>query len=197
MADILTRGATLAQRFYDDHQDAFAKAIRAVDVAEKFFVLDVRDLDAWLVEQGQLDAPADSYDSNTKERRGVTLLRNTARQRINAAALRSDTFPAYAIGPNKQGKLRVRHIALYAQEAPSEIAHGITVSSRHFQRVVRRAVSVLQKSHDVSDEDRAGMIAFSRFMVPLLEGWSRGMTDAMRNSERARRRKAQSKSKRK
>jgi hypothetical protein len=189
MSETLTHGATLARRFYDEYQTLFATAMAATNVADKCFTVAASEFDEWLVAQSILEQPASAFDSNTIHRRGAVMRRNEIRQRMNSAALKAENFPAYTIGPAKNNNLKVRLIVLYAQEAPEEIAARVRTSTAHHQRVIKNSIRILNKSALVREEDRVAMGAFSRFMIPMLDGFSSGMTAALRGAQHAKRRK--------
>jgi hypothetical protein len=188
MSETLTHGATLARHFYDEYRNQFVTAFAAASIKDKYFILAADEFDEFLVSHSVIGAAASVFDTDSVERRGITLLRNEARRRINLAALKAENFSAYTIGPAKNGHLKVRLVMLYAQEAPQEIAQRVRASTTHHQRVIRGAIKILDQSAHVRDEDRAAMKAFSRFMAPMLDAFASGMTSAVRDAENTKRR---------
>jgi hypothetical protein len=188
MSETLTHGATLARLFYEEHRAEFAAAMSAPSIDDKCFTISADAFDAWLIARGVLTAPASDFNSNTVERRGVVLLRNEARTRLNSSAIKAEDFPEYTIGPAKNQHLKVRLITLYAQEAPGEITARVRVSTRHHLRVIKNAIKLLNRSQHVRSEDRAAMVAFSRFMSPMLEAFSEGMIAAIKGADQAKHR---------
>jgi hypothetical protein len=184
MSETLTHGQTLARLFHDEFHDHFQEAVRTEIIKDRYFLLSTKEFDDWLVSHYVIAAPAAEFDSNSLERRGSVMLRNEARRRLNIFALKAEDFPAYIIGPSKNNNLKVRLISLFAQEAPEEIATRVRVSTEHHRRVISGALKTMDRSPDVRSEDRAAMKAFSRFMLPMLEAFSSGMTEALLDTGR-------------
>jgi hypothetical protein len=190
MSETLTIGATLARLFYDEHPAEFAAAASASSLEGRHFILSSAAFDDWLVAQGVLIAPATDFNSNSVERRGIVYRRNEARMRLNTYALKAEDFPAFTVGAAKNGRLKVRLLTLYAQEAPKEISDRVRASTRHHKRVIGHAIKLMDRSAHVRVEDRAAMRAFSHLMIPMLEAFSTALIEAMDGAEKARQREA-------
>jgi hypothetical protein len=166
---------TLAKLFYEQHPQQFRDAMLQDDVDEQAFHLTIAEFDGWLVSVGVMETTADEHASDSIERYGVVNRRNQARLGMSRAAVRAEDHPAYTIGPvGTQGAgVKIRLVDLYTRDEPAEIAKRFRISTRHYQRQVRRILRLAESSSVVSETVRMNVSFYAGFMVPLLEAFAR------------------------
>lgn len=115
----VTRASYLANTFAESFFERFAEAELA---DEKKFLLDVAQLDRWMVEHNLMPDNVDENDELAQ--RGKAMIRNTVRRTINRAAAYGNVMGSpFSIEVYEPGRLyEVRLLEYFAEKLPAEFA---------------------------------------------------------------------------
>jgi hypothetical protein len=156
MSEATTRvhPTTLARAFFDRYRHKFSGAAIETVISKQGFHILQKEWDEFLVEQGVLEAAPEDYNSNSTMRRGSVMRRNEIRNSINAAAIKADDHPAFAVSAAKAMSLdnggagmamRVKLISHYMADRPIEIARKWASGAKLIARETRRVQKLAQR----------------------------------------------------